>query len=162
MLTAWDTAIDLSTMGFKGYIHASCENPGTIEFDLVCPLDGNRFETFIVPPSHIKDLSHPAINKLLDETGIEIRKAKKIVFVGYSFPEADVHIKALFKKNMKKDIEIHVVDPFLNDDIQANYRCLSNSVVFHEKAFGEFVSGQLKEIIKSPNKKMQPTAESVG
>ena len=148
LLTAWDTKIDLTSMGFKGYIHASCENPTTKEFDLVCPLDGNKFETFIVPPSHIKELDHPAINKLIDEAGIEIRKAKKIVFIGYSFPDADVHLKALFKKNIApKNSEIHVVDPFLNDTIKTNYRSLSDNMIFYEKSFEEFINDNLKQAI---------------
>jgi NAD-dependent SIR2 family protein deacetylase len=149
LLTAWNTKIDLSSMGFKGYIYGNCANPETIEFDLVCPLDKNRFETFIVPPSHIKDLSHPVINKLLDESSIEVRKAKKIVFVGYSFPEADVHIKALFKKNIQTDIEIHVIDPYLNENIRANYKCLSNSIYFYEKTFKDFISDELAILLKT-------------
>jgi NAD-dependent SIR2 family protein deacetylase len=152
LLTAWDTNIDLSSMAFKGLTYASCGNLETQEFELVCPLDGNRFDTFIVPPSHIKDLSHPAINKLLDETAIEIRKARKIVFVGYSFPEADVHIKALFRKNMKNDTEIHIVDPYLNSTIRSSYKCLSAQPFFHNKTFDEFVTDNLSGLIESPNK----------
>ena len=139
LLTPWDTQIDLGSMCFKGYSYASCENPKTTEYELVCPLDGNRFETFIVPPSHIKEMSHPAINKLFDEAAIEIRKAKKIIFVGYSFPEADVHIKALFKKNLSQNIAFHVVDPFLNKTIEANYKCLSQQVFFHKESFENFI-----------------------
>lgn len=160
LLTAWDTKIDLGSMRFKGYIHASCENPETVEFDLTCPLDGNRFDTFIVPPSHIKDLSHPAINKLLDETAIEIRKTKKIVFIGYSFPEADVHIKALFKKNMRDGTEIHVVDPYLNVSIRSNYKSLSASPLFYEKSFEDFITEDLEELINSANKSKYSDAEN--
>jgi hypothetical protein len=148
LLTPWDTKIGLSSMSFKGYIFPSCENPDTVAFDLVCPLDGNKFDTFIVPPSHIKDLSHPAINKLLDEAALEIRKAKKIVFVGYSFPEADVHIKALIKKNIRDGVEIHVVDPHLNGSIEANYRSLSEDAIFHKQTFGEFIATDLVAILR--------------
>ena len=151
LLTPWQTKIDLSSMSFKGYIYASCANPETVEFDLVCPLDGNKYETFIVPPSHIKDLSHPAINKLLDEAALEFRLAKKIVFVGYSFPEADVHFKALLKKNIRTNIELHVVDPILDENIKSNYRCLSNSVAFHKQSFEEFIASDLVAIIDTPN-----------
>ena len=147
LLTAWDTKIDLSTMGFKGVIGACCGQPEEIVFDLKCPLDGNDFQTFIVPPSHIKDLSHPAINKLLDEAAIEIRKAKKIVFVGYSFPEADVHIKALFKKNIRENVDVHVVDPFMNDSIRSNYKSISNSASFFEKGFSEYISEDLTSVL---------------
>lgn len=160
LLTAWNTKIDLSSMGFKGYIGASCENPKAVDFDLTCPLDGNRFDTFIVPPSHIKDLSHPVINKLLDETAIEIRKVKKIVFVGYSFPEADVHIKALFRKNMKDSTEIYVVDPYLNDSIRSNYNSLSASPFFYDKTFESFVMEDLEALIESPNKSKHSDAAS--
>lgn len=160
LLTAWDTKIDLKSMGFKGYMHASCENPETVEFDLTCPLDGNRFDTFIVPPSHIKELSHPAINKLLDEAAIEIRKAKKIVFIGYSFPEADVHIKALFRKNMRDGTEIHVVDPYLNDSIRSNYKSLSATPFFYEKAFENFIEDDLTSLINPPNKSKHRDSES--
>jgi WD40 repeat protein len=159
LLTAWDTNIDLGSMGFKGYTYASCGNLETEEFELTCPLDGNRFDTFIVPPSHIKDLSHPAINKLLDEAAIEIRKARKIVFVGYSFPEADVHIKALFRKNLKKDAEVHVVDPYLNSTIKSNYKSLSAESIFHEISFDQFVTENLSSLIESPNKSLKSDAK---
>jgi len=147
LLTAWDTKIDLKTMGFKGVIGACCDQPEEIVFDLKCPLDGNDFQTFIVPPSHIKDLSHPAINKLLDEAAIEIRKAKKIVFVGYSFPEADVHIKALFKKNMHDNVSVHVVDPYMNNSIRSNYKSISNSVSFFDKGFSDYIGENLASVL---------------
>lgn len=152
LLTAWDTQIDLESMGFKGYIDASCENPKTVEFNLTCPLDGNRFDTFIVPPSHIKNLTHPVINKLLDEAAIEIKKVAKIIFIGYSFPEADVHIKALFRKNMKTGTEIHVVNPDLNPTIKSNYRSLSASTHFYEKTFENFIVDDLVHLINPLNK----------
>nr|MBF4236894.1 hypothetical protein [Vibrio anguillarum] len=106
-----------------------------------------EFQTFIVPPSHFKDLSHPAINKLIDESAIEIRKAKKIIFVGYSFPEADVHIKALFKKNMSKSVEVHVVDPFMNQSIESSYKSLTSQVSFHKVGFSEFVAKDLRSLL---------------
>ncbi|MTB65654.1 hypothetical protein GKR48_02195 [Providencia sp. wls1943] len=152
LLTAWDTKIDLVSMRFKGYIYASCDNPDTVEYDLTCPLDGNRFDTFIVPPSHIKELSHPAINKLFDEAAIEIRKARKIVFIGYSFPEADVHIKALFRKNMRKNTEVHVVNPSLNDTIRSNYKSLVAAPFFYEKNFENFIEDDLTSLIVPSDK----------
>jgi len=143
LLTPWDTEIDINTQGFKGRIGASCENPKEIIYDLKCPNDNTPFDTFIVPPSHIKELNHPAISKLFDEAAIEIRKAKKIVFIGYSFPEADVHIKALFKKNLIEDIEIEVVDPFLNDNIRNNYRSINKNTKFIKDSFENYIDKYL-------------------
>jgi NAD-dependent SIR2 family protein deacetylase len=139
LLTPWDTELDIDTLEFKGYIGASCNNPEEIIFDLECPNDNNSFGTFIIPPSHIKELNHPVISKLFDEAAEEIRKAKKIVFIGYSFPEADVHIKALFKKNLNKEIEMEVVDPFLNEKIKGNYRSINENIVFIKDSFENYI-----------------------
>lgn len=149
LLTPWDTQIDLTSMGFKRYIHGSCDNPETQVFELLCPRDGNRFQTCIVPPSHIKDLSHPIISKLLDETANEIRISQKLVFIGYSFPEADVHIKALLKKNIQHDHEIHVVDPYLSDQIRSNYKAISAKPNFHKMSFDEFIDQEMPNILKN-------------
>ena len=86
---------------------------------------------------------------MLDETAIEIRKVKKIIFIGYSFPEADVHIKALFRKNLKRDTKIHVIDPSLNDTIKSNYKNLSKNPIFYEKSFGQFITEDLVNLIES-------------
>lgn len=149
LLTPWDTKIDLNWQGFKGRIGKSDENPEGMEFDLKCPNDETPFDTFIIPPSHIKDLNHPAISKLFDEAAIEIRKTKKIVFVGYSFPEADVHIKALFKKNMLDETEIEVVDPFLNKTIESNFRSISHNAVFIQDSFENYIEKDLANKIKT-------------
>lgn len=147
LLTAWDNNIDLKTMEFKGKIGACCGQPEEVVFDLKCPLDESDFQTFIIPPSHIKDLSHSVINKLLDEAAIEIRKAKQIVFVGYSFPESDVHIKALFKKNMHDNTLVHVVDPYMNDTIRSNYKSISDSISFFGKGFSEYIAEDLTSVL---------------
>jgi len=139
LLTPWDTQIDFNTLKFKGHIGASCENPEEIIFDLKCPNDDTPFNTFIVPPSHIKELNHPVISKLFDEAAAEIRKTKKIVFIGYSLPEADVHIKALFKKNLTKGVEMEVVDPFLNENIKSNYRGINKNTVFIMDCFENYI-----------------------
>ena len=139
LLTPWDTELDIDTLEFKGYIGASCDNPEEIIFDLECPNDNNSFSTFIIPPSHIKELNHPVISKLFDEAAEEIRKTKKIIFIGYSLPEADIHIKALFKKNLTEKIEIEVVDPFLTEKIKSNYRSISKKVTFIKDSFENYI-----------------------
>ena len=101
-----------------------------------------------MPPSHIKDLNHPAISKLFDEAAIEIRKTEKIVFIGYSFPESDVHIKALFKKNILDGTKIEVVDPYLNETIKSNYKSISHNAVFIKDSFENYIEQELETKIK--------------
>ena len=53
--------------------------------------NGNK--TFIVPPTWNK--SDPQIRKLWDIAYKEIMTAKRIVVLGYSFPETDIYVKSL-------------------------------------------------------------------
>lgn len=137
LLTSWDTEVDLDTLEFKRRIYG--EKSEDIITESRCPNDNTLFDTFIVPPSHIKELNHPVISRLLDEAAVEIRKAKKIVFIGYSFPEADVHIKALFRKNLTENIELEVVDPCLNDKIKSSYRSINKNAVFVNDTFENYI-----------------------
>lgn len=136
LLTPWNIAVDSNTLEFKTEIEFSDESSGKL---MTCPNDNTPFDTFIAPPSHIKELNHPVIARLFDEAAEEIRRTKKIVFIGYSFPEADVHIKALFKKNLSKNIELMVVDPCLNEKIKSNYRSLSENTIFIDDTFENFI-----------------------
>lgn len=76
LLTPWSAKINLNTMSFveKDYGDGP-HSPKEVEF--LCPLDSTRFDTLILPPTHIKDLEHPIINQLREEAAREIRCAKK-------------------------------------------------------------------------------------
>lgn len=143
LLTPFETSLDVDSQCFKGRTGESCDNLNEIVFDLKCPNDNTLFDTFIVPPSHIKELNHPAISKLFDEAAIEIRKAKKIVFIGYSFPEADVHIKALFRKNLTASTDIVVVDPNVNNRIKSNFRSINKSASFIKNTFENYIKTEM-------------------
>lgn len=150
LLTPWQSDIDLNTMGFVRYDYTKGPHDSTpIEFR--CPIDSTRFNTLILPPSHIKDLTHPVISQLRTEAAREIRCAKKLVFVGYSFPEADVHIKALFAKNKNPDSRIIVVNRTVNEPLKASYLSLDNKTIFEEVPFAEALEdeGLINEIFSN-------------
>ena len=134
LLTPWDSKIDLNIMGFFRYDYSkNPHNPRAIEFR--CPLDYNRFDTLIVPPSHIKNIRHPVISRLREEAAREIRCARKVVFIGYSFPEADIHVKALFRKNLPADTKLIVINRTINENIRAAYYSLFRETSFYEMTF---------------------------
>jgi len=134
LLTPWNSKIDLNTMGFVRYDYSDApHNPQRIEFR--CPLDNNRFNTLIIPPSHIKNIRHPIINSLRQEAAREIRCTRKVVFVGYSFPEADIHVKALFRKNLPPETKIIVINRTINEHIRAAYHSLFRDTSFYEITF---------------------------
>lgn len=139
LLTPLSSEIDLDTMGFVRYDYGkNPNNPEAVEFR--CPLDSTRFDTLIVPPSHIKEISHPIISSLREEAAREIRCAKKVVFVGYSFPDADVHLKALFSKNLASKCKIVVVNRTMNEKTLAAYNSLGRETIFHRMAFENALS----------------------
>ena len=134
LLTPWDKKIDLQKGKFLGYTY-----PENVEYEYYCPLDGTDFQTLIIPPSNIKILTHPVISQVISESSREIRSTKKIVFIGYSLSDADVHIKALFKKNIDPATEVHVINAKLNKKMKLRFKSLVDKVFFHELPFQNFV-----------------------
>ena len=59
---------------------------------------GNRLEPIIIPPTFYKDLSQDLLQKMYIELDTILRRTKNIFFCGYSFPDADLHVKYLFKR----------------------------------------------------------------
>ncbi len=114
-----------------------------------CPVDASEFETLIIPPSHIKKISHPVISQILSEAMREIRSCKKVVFVGYSFPDADVHFKALFKKSLFRGQEVIVINNSKSKTLKYNYLALTNNVLFIKLSFADFLSNDslVKDIL---------------
>ena len=146
LLTPWDRKIDLAKGKFLGYTY-----PEKQEYEYVCPLDSTEFQTLIMPPSFLKTLHHPAITQLLNEAAREIRISKKIVFIGYSLSNADIHIKALFKKQMNPGTEIIVVNPKKKISMEFNYQSLSEYVKFIDVNFEEMLQDDcLMQTIFSP------------
>ncbi|MCP5063103.1 MAG: hypothetical protein GY936_11660 [Ignavibacteriae bacterium] len=144
LLTPWDRTIDLQKGKFLGFTFPEKER-----YEYVCPLDDTEFQTLIMPPSYLKSLNQPVISQLISEASREIRDAKKIVFVGYSLSDADVHIKALFKKQLRDDIQVIVINSKHSKILQNKYFTLSKKVKFHTCSFEDMVTDTelLKEIL---------------
>lgn len=137
LLTPWDRKIDLDKGKLLGYTY-----PENVEYEFTCPLDGTDFQTLIVPPSYIKPLKHPIISQLLSEASREIRSTKKIVFVGYSLSNADVHIKALLKKQLDEDVEMIVINSKITKNLKLRYRALHDNITFIQSSFEELVENE--------------------
>ncbi len=60
--------------------------------------DGGILSALIVPPSFFKELHNYIIRNILISLENHLSKVRNLVFIGYSFPEADFHLKYLFKK----------------------------------------------------------------
>jgi NAD-dependent SIR2 family protein deacetylase len=153
LLTPWDTEIDLDDGHFIHYKYPEGHLDDSKSSQYRCPFDGAPFQTLIVPPAHNKSFSHPIINLLLEEAAREVRKAKRIVFIGYSFPDADVHLKALFHKNLAEDTKVIVITRSKRSDIERVYLSLSQQARFIWKSFEEAIidTELMSEILSSSN-----------
>jgi NAD-dependent SIR2 family protein deacetylase len=135
LLTPWDRKIDLNKGKFLGYTY-----PDNIEYEYSCPIDGTDFQTLIMPPSYYKELTHNVILPLMAEAGKEIRAAKRIVVIGYSLSDADIHIKALFQKHISSSQELIVINRKNTPQIKLRYSSITKKVKFYEKTFQETVT----------------------
>jgi len=137
LLTPWDREIDLSRGKFTGYTY-----PEKQKYDFTCPNDGTDFETLIIMPSYVKPLNQPIISQLMGEASREIRIAKKIVFIGYSLSNADLHIRALFKKQIDPKTKILVVNTRETEEFKLKYHSISENVEFIYSSFENLLSSK--------------------
>jgi hypothetical protein len=59
---------------------------------------GTEYSPLIIPPSFFKELNNTVIRNILINLENHLRKVENLVFIGYSFPEADLHLKYIFKR----------------------------------------------------------------
>lgn len=143
LLTPWDRKIDLMKNKFLGYTY-----PDNKEYEFLCPIDDTEFQTLIMPPTFVKNLDQPVLSQLRNEAAREIRAAKKLIIIGYSMSYADIHIKALLKKNLNPNTEIIVVNPKENSQVMQKFNSLSDNIKFMKMTFEELLnSNELENIL---------------
>lgn len=59
-------------------------------------------------PTFLKDLSNFQIKLIWQNAGVEIMEARRLVFVGYSLPQADFEFRQLISRMIHKDAKIEV------------------------------------------------------
>jgi hypothetical protein len=52
----------------------------------------------LIPPTFFKVMSNIFLQQIWKQTEDELRRAARIIFCGYSFPDADLHVKYLLKR----------------------------------------------------------------
>lgn len=81
-----------------------------------CPICYNEFKgdspqlhSILITPTFLKDLNNLHIKNIWHNALIDLTEATKVVFIGYSFPDADFEMRCLLKKALKPETEIDVV-----------------------------------------------------
>lgn len=63
----------------------------------------------MIMPTFLKDLNNFQVKLIWQNAGIELAEASKIVFIGYSLPEADFELRQLLARMIRKDAKIEVI-----------------------------------------------------
>lgn len=129
----------IKLLGVENYSHkdASCKSCNTI------------YSPIIVPPTFYKDFTNVFLNLIWNKTEQDLLNTDHIIFCGYSFPDADMHIKYLIKRIQKNrrmnNLKISVVNnhsrksKIAKDVEKYRYkRFLGNAINFTDLSFENF------------------------
>ena len=83
------------TPGMKGAIELVKDPSANVA---QCDACRSLMSPLIVPPTFYKDMSRVFLSMVWNKAELALRKAEHILFCGYSFPDADIHIKYLLKR----------------------------------------------------------------
>ncbi|MGA2093206.1 MAG: SIR2 family protein [Sedimentisphaerales bacterium] len=92
-------------------------------------------EPIIVPPTFFKMQTYSYFQNIWSSAGEMLRKADKLVFIGYSFPDSDVHMRYFLAANLYENVDlrsIDIVDPNAVD-ICSNLRQSDFGIHFKER-----------------------------
>lgn len=68
-----------------------------------------RLEPFFVTPTFLKVFENPHIRMIWHNAYMELVEATRVVFVGYSLPEADYHLRALLRRAIRPSTAVVTV-----------------------------------------------------
>ena len=148
-LTPWQHQINLKRDSFESFIDTQITE---------CPFDGAKLTSLLQLPTHLKSNNNFIFSKLYDEASYLVGNAKQLVFIGYSFPEADVHIRALVRRCFSEDGKIIVINKSRAKDLKHRYEGLARNVDYYEYTFERFVKSRAFNELLSANKTLQGTA----
>ena len=126
------------------YAHATCGHCGSV------------YAPLIVPPTFYKDMNNVFLSAIWNRTDVTLRKVNHIIFCGYSFPDADIHIKYLLKRaqtNRSGPLKVTVINhhpqksPKEAKEEKYRYsRFLGGGVNYTMKSFSDFAAAPMRVI----------------
>jgi NAD-dependent SIR2 family protein deacetylase len=86
-------------------LYCSCPKCGDGQQSAQSP----QMQSILITPTFLKDINDLHLKNIWHNAQIDIMEAKKIVFIGYSFPDADFEMRYLLKKAVQPNTSIDVV-----------------------------------------------------
>lgn len=115
----------------------------------LCPICNSVMFPIIVPPTYFKDLSNVFISSIWNKTENKLKSIDHIIFCGYSFCDADIHVKYLVKRLQifkENDLKITVFNNYkgksvtsLKNEEHRYKRFLGENVNFTNQSFEYFI-----------------------
>lgn len=111
----------------------------------------------IIPPTYFKVMSNYYLREVWHKTEEVLRTAEKLIFCGYSFPDADIHVKYLLKRvelHRDRNFEIVVANnhetktPFEKEEEEKRFRRFlkdADSINYSECSFEEYCDDPFQE-----------------
>ncbi|SDE19009.1 SIR2 family protein [Sporomusa acidovorans] len=102
----------------------------------------------IVPPTFFKDMSNNFLTLVWHQAEISLSEIRHLIFCGYSFPDADMHIKYLIKRiqtNRTEPLRITVINNYpgkkaekMKEEEERYSRFLGSGICFTNSSFEDF------------------------
>lgn len=127
------------------------------EEDAKCLECGCLTVPIIIPPTYFKNMSNIFLSTVWNDVEKALRRSDVLIFCGYSFPDADIHIKYMIKKVQtnrdKGPLKIIVfnyhegkTDLYMKREEARYKRFLGSDIIFTRNSFQDFVSNPMKYI----------------
>lgn len=111
----------------------------------------------IIPPTYFKNMSNIFLSNVWQETEKTLRQSDALIFCGYSFPDADMHIKYMIKRvqtsRKKSPLKIMIFNNHegkqsvsLKKEEDRYKRFLGKNIIFTKKSFQDFAQDPIKYI----------------
>ncbi|WP_042274759.1 SIR2 family protein [[Clostridium] dakarense] len=110
----------------------------------------------IVPPTYFKNMDNVFLSTIWNKVESSLRESDLVVFCGYSFPDADIHIKYMLKRiqtNRNKPLKFIVFnyhngkkDESMKREEDRYKRFLGKDVIFTKSSFEDFSTNPMKFI----------------
>lgn len=125
--------------------------------DATCLNCGEHTIPIIVPPTYFKDMSNVYLANVWNKAESTLRKAEFLIFCGYSFPEADIHIKYMLKRvqTSRKNDPLKIIvfnnhdkklESSLIKEEERYKRFLGENIIFTRDSFQDFANNPMKYI----------------
>lgn len=118
-----------------------------------CPYHKIELGSILRPPSHVELNSNYLTKRLMREASKIFETVEHLVFIGYSFPEADVHLRAILRRSLNPECYITVINKSRSEELIDRYLSINNRVMYRRTSFEDFVqSRRFKDILETDGK----------